>query len=262
MCIDIASYTCSGGRSINEDSYFVGEQVFVVADGLGGHEKGEVASACAVESIKKNSVGRYSFDRINQILEAANQAVLGLNSQARTTVAAAFVDNMIFRYANVGDSRVYFFRDGKIIAQTKDHSVCQAEVEMGLLRPEDIRKSENRSRLLKALGSSPTLRLKKNYPQIKLKKGDAFLICSDGFWEYVYEDEMETDLSQSDSAENWISDMLKRHLSRSGDQGDNYTLICGRVDDLPDPAASHEKNIWGSVGDLFKRKIGGRRHDK
>ncbi len=252
--MDIASYTCRGGRNVNEDSYFAGESVFVVADGLGGHEKGDLASARAVECIRENSHGRYSYDTVNKILNAANQAVRELNSPARTTVAVVFVENGIFRYANVGDSRVYFFRGGKIAAQTKDHSVCQAEVDMGLLKPEEIRKSENRSRLLKALGSSQNLEIKKNYPQISLQEGDAFLICSDGFWEYVYEDEMEQDLSRSAGAQDWMSEMLKRHLKRSESRGDNYTVICGIVDKQPESGNVPGKSIRGAFKKLFRQR--------
>lgn len=229
MDIDAAKYTCCGGHSINEDSFLVTDNVFVVADGLGGHENGEVASACAVKSIQENCTGNYSKDKIMEMLDAANKAVLDLHSPARTTIAAAFVENGIFRYVNVGDSRVYYFRKGKIIAQTKDHSVCQAAVDMGTMSPEEIRHSDDRSRLLKVLGNSENLNLKKSYPEIEMQEEDAFLVCSDGFWEHVYEAEMEADLLKSDSAEKWMAYMLKRQLLRAKNEGDNYTVVCGMV---------------------------------
>lgn len=258
--MDIAFYTCRGGRSINEDSYFAGEQVFVVADGLGGHAKGEVASARAVECVRRYCDGGYSYKKINKILNAANKAVCDLNSPARTTIAIAFLENGMFRYANVGDSRVYYFRKGKIIAQTRDHSVSQVEVDMGILKPEDIRQSENRSRLLKALGGSDGLNIKNNYPQIEILPGDAFLICSDGFWEYVYENEMETDLLQTETSENWISCMLKRHLSRSEDKGDNYTVICVRADKQTNRGEISPQSFWGSVKERINKMRGGQKH--
>lgn len=241
MTIDVASYTCCGGHSINEDSFLVTDNVFVVADGLGGHENGEVASDCAIKSVKGNCTGNYSQKRIMEILEAANSAVVKLGGPARTTIAAAFLENGIFRYANVGDSRVYYFRDGKVLAQTKDHSVCQAAVDMGTMSPEEIRHSDDRSRLLKVLGNDENLNLKKSYPEIQMREGDAFLLCSDGFWEYVYETEMQADLLKSDSSEEWLAYMLKRQLLRAKNEGDNYTVIGGIAGKSAGAAAPKEK---------------------
>ena len=165
-------------------------------------------------------------------------------------MAAAFAENGRFIYANAGDSRVYYFHDGKIIAQTKDHSVCQASADMGLIRPEDIRGNEDRSRLLKVLGGEEKLGIKRHYPPIKLRNGDAFLVCTDGFWDYVYEAEMEADLLKSGSADVWLKYMLKRHILRAQNKGDNYTAICGIIhleqgevyDDIPEPAKPKPSN--------------------
>lgn len=229
MKIDVAHYTCSGGHDINEDSFLANGPVFAVADGLGGHANGEEASACAIQYLQENCKGNFDDKKILEILNAVNQAVIDLNSPARTTIAAAFVEKNEFRYANVGDSRVYYFRNGKLFAQTKDHSVCQALVDMGTLSAEDIRSSEDRSRLLKVLGNEKDLNLKKTYPVIEMQEGDAFLICSDGFWEFVYEKEMEEDLQGTNSAEQWMNRMLERQLRRAKNEDDNYTVICGRV---------------------------------
>lgn len=229
MIFDIAKYTNPGGREINEDSMLCKNGVWVVADGLGGHADGEKASAEAVRFLDDNCCGGYTDENIAELLEGANSAVCKLNGPGRSTVAAAFAENGVFRMANAGDSRVYYFRDGKIIAQTKDHSVCQASVDMGMMSPDDIRGSEDRSSLLKVLGNDSALNIKKRYPSIEIKSGDAFLVCSDGFWEYVLEAEMEADLLKSDSAEAWLSHMLKRHLIRAENHGDNYTVICGFI---------------------------------
>lgn len=231
MIINSAKYTCAAGHEINEDSLLCSAErgVFIVADGLGGHSDGEKASLAAVDYFDENCLGGYTSERISELLESANTEVIKKGDGGKTTVAAAFTENGNFIFANVGDSRVYYFRDGKIIAQTKDHSVCQASVDMGMLRPEDIRGNEDRSRLLKVLGSEEKLNIKKGYPPIKMKNGDAFLVCSDGFWEYVYEAEMEADLLKSDSSEVWLKHMLKRHMLRAENKGDNYTAICGII---------------------------------
>lgn len=250
--IDVAKFTCCGGHEINEDSYLVTEQIFAVADGLGGHENGEVASAKAMKCLAQHKDESYSFENIVSIMEEANKAVYDLNSPARTTIAAAFVENDCFRYINVGDSRVYYFKHGKLFAQTKDHSVCQAAVDMGTMKPEEIRTSEDRSKLLKVLGDSDNLNIKKNYPEIIVEDGDAFLICSDGFWEYVFEEEMEVDYLKSDSAKTWMSYLLKRQLLRAKDEGDNYTVICGiiRADEEKEPV----KKGWKSLFSAWKKR--------
>lgn len=246
MIIDSAKYTNAGGHDINEDSYLCrGDKgIFIVADGLGGHSDGEKASMAAVDYFEENCQGGYTEERLTELMEGANTQVLKNGDGGKTTVAAAFAENGRFVYANAGDSRVYYFHDGKIIAQTKDHSVCQASADMGLIRPEDIRRNEDRSRLLKVLGGEEKLGIKKHYPPIKLRNGDAFLVCTDGFWDYVYEAEMEADLLKSGSADVWLKYMLKRHILRAQNKGDNYTAICGIIhleegevyDDIPEPA--------------------------
>ncbi|MDE7290298.1 MAG: protein phosphatase 2C domain-containing protein, partial [Oscillospiraceae bacterium] len=231
MIINSAKYSCAAGHEINEDSCLCSAErgIFIVADGLGGHSDGEKASLAAVDYFEENCLGGYTSERISELLEGANTEVIKKGDGGKTTVAAAFTENGNFIYANAGDSRVYYFRDGKIIAQTKDHSVCQASVDMGMIRPEDIRGNEDRSRLLKVLGSEEKLNIKKSYPPIKIQNGDAFWVCSDGFWEYVYETEMEADLLKSDSSEAWLKYMLKRHILRAENKGDNYTAVCGII---------------------------------
>lgn len=251
MIINSAKYTCAAGHDVNEDSCLCAADkgIFIVADGLGGHADGEKASMTAVDYIEENSFGGYTTERIYELMESANKEVLQNGGGGKSTVAAAFIENGRLFYTNVGDSRVYIFRSGRIISQTKDHSVCQASVDMGMLSPDEIRGSEDRSRLLKVLGSEESLNIKKRYQPVKLQDKDAFLVCSDGFWEYVYENEMEADLLKSDSAELWLKYMLKRHILRAENKGDNYTAVCGIVhfdgteqfSDIPDEKVSEPK---------------------
>ena len=228
---DFSSCTSPGGCDRNEDSLFTGRGVFAVADGLGGHKGGEKASAAAVNYLSSHAE-EFLPDDINGLLEGANSAVREAG-EGMSTIAAGFVREGVFSYGSVGDSRVYFLREGRIIAQTKDHSVCQAAVELGQLTPEQIRFSEDRSRLLKALGSSEQLNLHQRIKPIAIQPGDSFLICSDGFWEYVHEHEMECDRLKSSTSAEWLRRMVKRRLLKSGDGGDNYTAICGIFTDQP-----------------------------
>lgn len=240
MLIDTASFTSSGGREINEDSLLCSNNLFIVADGLGGHNAGEEASAAAIEYIENNLGNDYSEAGFINLFEKANEEIRNLEIGALTTTALAVISDGQFHYANVGDSRVYLFRNNRMFAYTKDHSVCQASVDMGELEYEDIRGNDDRSKLLKVLGNPGQLKLNKMYQPVELVDGDAFIVCSDGFWENIYETEMEIDLLKSLSAEQWMNHMLKRLMIKTEGEGDNYSVICGIVhtDKLIVPAKS------------------------
>ncbi len=229
MNIEVYNYSGKGGRPINEDSLICGKNYFIVSDGLGGHENGEVASSAAVDYISVNYRSDISENAVGELLLGADDAVRKTGAGGKATVAALFTDGDKIRISNIGDSRVYYFRKGSIFFRTKDHSVCQASVDMGEMTDIDVRNSEDRSGLFKVLGDSEPLKLPKAYDIIDPLDNDAFLICSDGFWEYVYEMEMEADLLKSASADQWLNHMLKRLLLRSENSGDNFTAICGFI---------------------------------
>ena len=216
--------------------------IYAAADGLGGHSGGAAASQAAVNYIAnaaKRSGGVLEVG-MAELFEGANTAVRKLGG-GLTTIAAGALREGKFILGNVGDSRVYYFRNGRVIAQTRDHSVCQAAVELGQLTPEQIRGSEDRVKLLKVLGNFDRLELKRQPEQIPAMNGDAFLICTDGFWEHVHEREMECDLVKSDSPTEWRDRMLKRLLLRTGNSGDNYTALCGFITDEPENPAPRKK---------------------
>lgn len=226
--MDVVYYTNPGGREINEDSLLITDGAYIVCDGLGGHDSGEVASNCAVKALSElcTKDTPYSVDLINTFYLRANQAVIGLTEKALTTIVGGFVHKGIFYYQSVGDSRLYYFRDGRKFAQTKDDSVCQAAIELGAMDYEDIRTSEDRSRLMKVLGNDPALKITRKYEPIRMQKGDAFLVCSDGFWEHVLDEEMEETLRQAHDAEVWLNLMLRIQYDRAKNRDDNYTAIC------------------------------------
>ncbi len=236
---DYSSHTSAGGRSELEDRLFAGGGIFAAADGLGGQKNGAKAAAAAVDYLSGNTGADFSPAGINALLEGANSAVR--KTGGMSAIAAAFFRDGEFTCGNFGDSRVYYFRGGRLTMQTRDHSVCQTAVELGQLNPEQIRGSDDRAKLLKALGSEKTLNLKQHFEPIKVCAGDAFLVCTDGFWENVHEREMETDLQKSHSSAEWIRLMLKRHLIKARDAGDNYSVICGIFTDKPQASPKPER---------------------
>ena len=228
--IDSAFYSDIGGRPNNEDSYLNKKMddfsVFVVADGLGGHNDGEIASYLAVKSIQESMIDNANDDVFSAI-EYANAQIMAQQKQSmskmKTTIALALIKEDETIIANVGDSRVYAFRDGEVVYQTLDHSASQMAVAVGEITPKEIRNHEDRNRLTRVLGASDEIKV--DAVSIKNDQYDALLICSDGFWEYVFEDEMEETLVSSDSAMNWLYKMRTIQANRAPENCDNNTAI-------------------------------------
>ena len=255
MDFNIYSYTNKGARDYNEDScgYWQEDErgAFVLADGLGGHGCGEIASSLAVDYILSNMKENFqtSDNALIELINGANMEIINnqtanpRQSEMKTTIAAAFISENTFKYFNVGDSRVYYFKNGNLYTQSKDHSVSQMAVDLGEITKDEIRFHDDRSKLLKVLGDTANLNIPKIEPEIKTQAGDAFLICSDGFWEYVYETEMELDLAKSDSPQNWCEYMCKRLLLRVSNRNDNFTVICG-ITKTPAPEPAWDSLIY------------------
>jgi len=236
-----ATVTERNQRRSNEDFcdflWADGIGCWVMADGLGGHQGGEVASQLAVESIITTFAGQpeVSAEAATRYLEAAQQALLHRQKEEpqlsgmRTTIVLLLADLEAALWGHAGDSRLYHFRGGRIINQTRDHSVSQALVNSGEIKLEEVRGHEDRHRLLRALGQEDDFRptiIKSKQP---LEKGDAFLLCTDGFWELVLETEMETDLDSVNNPKEWLEKMRNRISERTlitkDKQYDNFTAL-------------------------------------
>ena len=188
-------------RSGNEDSYFCGRTVFAVADGLGGHPGGEVASAAAVEPLAAMD-GRELADpgEAAEALAAAiregNAAILdraagdpGLWGMGTTVTAAALAGDHHLQLAHVGDSRAYLLRDGSLAQLTTDHTVVAELVRRGRLTPEQAAIHPERSILTRAVGLDPRVPVDTPDP-LELHDGDQVLLCSDGLTEAVDDDQI------------------------------------------------------------------------
>lgn len=237
MKFDAAGISKAGGKKVNEDSYAIFNQppwaCFVVADGLGGHGAGDVASQAAIQAIQSLFKSRpgMSDELVSSYINSAQSEVLRLQKSnpkyraMRTTVILLVSDGQQARWAHVGDSRLYFFRNGVLSDYTLDQSVPQALVRAGEIPYEQIRFHEDRNRLLQALGSENPPRIELASQPVALGRGDAFLLCSDGFWEWVLEEEMQQDLHKAGSSGKWLELMHKRLLKAAKPGNDNYSAV-------------------------------------
>jgi len=238
LCLDIAAVTRPGGRPENEDSLWYRSNdhtaLAMVADGLGGQGDGGRASREAVRLLSAGLWGNGTITqaRIENAVAAANQGVLALQRQTggrmMTTIALLAIEGETCHVAHVGDSRLYWFRAGQVFHQTMDHSAAQMAVLSGDITADEIRHHPDRSGLLRALGGSPEVRA--GYTSGPCGPGDDFLLCSDGFWEHVWETEMCFDLSKAGNAKEWLSLLLTRVEERLTAAADNLSAIAVHVD--------------------------------
>ena len=231
-----AKLTERGARPVNEDAaeFFVHgtRGCWVVADGLGGHRGGEIASCLAAEAF----IASFQCDpdctpeAMRKHLIAGNQAIVERQliapelSVMRSTIAGLVACESSCVSGHAGDSRLYHFRHGKILHCTRDHSVPQALADAGEIDRAGIRAHEDRNSLLRSLGS-PDKDLKPEILAFETHLGDALLLCTDGLWAPVVEQEMEQDLAASHSPDQWLQRMQLRVRQAADPDQDNYSAI-------------------------------------
>lgn len=251
MTLDIGSISSAGGRSTNQDyADFLqldNAACWVLADGLGGHRGGDVASRVAVESALASfrQDPEVSTEAVARIVRDAQAALIERQrgepalAQMRSTLVVLVSDGRQAAWGHVGDSRLYYLQGGSIVAKTKDHSVVQALVDAGEVSPDAQAHHEDRARLLRVLGEEADLRPTILEQVQSLHRGDGFLLCSDGFWESVGDAEIELDFAGAETAEAWLSRLERRVRPRIHDGSDNFTAttIVFPADTLPPPPA-------------------------
>lgn len=235
-----AQLSIAGGRTQNEDALGQGEGIWVLADGLGGHGGGEIASRLAVNAVlAATQVAGTGLPDLSEIIAAAHQAVVDGQQEAarlvamRTTLVVLCSDGRNARWAHVGDSRLYGFRAGSLWVQTADHSVPQVLALAGEISLEQIRGHEDRNRLLRCLGQDRPPKPALSEDAVPLQPGDVFLLCSDGFWEWVDEDEMQQTLAATSEPTAWLNSLEQRLLARAEPGHDNYSAMAIFVDGSP-----------------------------
>lgn len=229
-------------RSDNQDSGYAGKYLFVVADGMGGHAGGDVASAIAVRRIMETD---HLYSSPNDAEFALRSALLAANSLLAetvfehseltgmgTTVSGILrVENHV-AIAHIGDSRIYLFRGGKLSQVSSDHTFVQRLVDSGRITAEEAAVHPRRSVLMRVLGdvdASPEI----DTTVLETRPGDRWLICSDGLSSYLSDEKLQTVLSTVPGA----SDAATRLVKETLDQGapDNVTVVLLDIDDSFDP---------------------------
>ena len=143
----------------------------------------------------------------------------------KSTAAALYVMGSRAIWAHAGDSRLYYIHEGRITACTEDHSVAYKKYKAGEITKREIAFDEDQSRLLRSIGgvdhNEPTIRVYEEF----LSPGDAFLLCSDGAWEFLDDEEIVIDLLKSTCAKQWTEYLLLRMMERIKGGNDNLTLL-------------------------------------
>ena len=232
-------------RSGNEDSFLLdcARGMFIVADGMGGHAAGEVASEMAVEIIARELNGIRGLadpgkhDRMRGAIRTANQAIFERTmSEAdkrgmgtTTTVMVLFAKRYLI--GQVGDSRAYLLRRGGLFQLTKDHSYVQEQVDAGLLTADQARTHPYSNVITRCVGANEDV-----VPDVyfgTLERGDVILLASDGLTGMLEDDQLAKILDSQATPEIWVSRMIAEANRRGG--LDNITAIVVKVDEIDNP---------------------------
>jgi protein phosphatase len=218
-------------RSLNEDSFLVAEALFAVADGMGGHRGGEVASAEALEALR-TSVLEPDAAALVGAVESANRKVFEhsladpeLSGMGTTICAVALVRDdegeASMAIVNVGDSRVYLLSGGEFRQLTEDHSLVETMVRGGQLSPDEAAVHPGRNVLTRALGIEPEIEV--DLFRQPVRAGDRFLLCSDGLFNELHDDQISAVLRRLDRPSDAASDLVRRAAEAGG--RDNITAV-------------------------------------
>jgi serine/threonine protein phosphatase PrpC len=226
-------------RSANEDSVFVRAPVFVIADGMGGAQAGEVASKASVESFDRPLPGGPPERVLRETIEGANRTINRLARQdpsltgMGTTTTAAILDTQKEEVAigHVGDSRAYRLRRGKLERLTRDHSLVEEMRRKGQLTEAQAEDHPQRSIITRALGPEPEVEV--DLQTVPALAGDVFLICSDGLTSMLDDDHIERLLARATSMPNAVRALVDE-ANRAGGR-DNISVIAFKVVDAAEP---------------------------
>lgn len=236
--VDVAMLTKQGGRDHNEDyirkATYEEQLCLILCDGLGGHACGEIASELVAESIAKGFEKQgYYAGFFKDALEQAQKELLEeqvrreLCNSMKTTAVVLVITPDLIQWAHIGDSRLYrIYENGTKYQRTRDHSLVQILCDTGEIRESEIRTHEDRNKLLRAMGAQWGTKTYDISAVVECGETQAFVLMTDGFWEYVYEEEMLATYKEASSAQAWLDAMGKYVLKRADmTKTDNYSAI-------------------------------------
>jgi PPM family protein phosphatase len=223
-------------RKNNEDSFLVlpTQGLYAVADGMGGHRAGEVASAIALQELEKLAPrldeleGEILERGLNDAFIQANRVVNQSsttepeNAGMGTTLTVLLVREKTAVIAHVGDSRAYLWRDEVLTSLTIDHSLVGELVRLGQITPEEAEKHPQRHVLMRALGTEQKIEV--DCKSISLQTGDVFLLCTDGFSNVISDQELAEEFLEPGSWEGRFEKLRKLTIERGAP--DNFTALC------------------------------------
>jgi serine/threonine protein phosphatase PrpC len=261
MKYELAEYTLTGARAMNQDCIGYSERgnsvLLVLADGLGGHEGGELASELfvqamihAYQSIKQPLISQPSAFLALAILHA-HRAINAMGKaqnppiEPRTTCVVCLVQDGYAYWAHVGDSRLYLFRNNKVVRRTSDHTQIEQMRQQGVLSEADMLTHPEKSRLLRCVGGprQPAVTLGE---ETALMPGDVLLLCTDGLWEALSTDVIATYMREK-NLEDALVDMLMAAETKMGDSSDNISATCLRWRDELTDKPPLQSNAGGEV---------------
>jgi serine/threonine protein phosphatase PrpC len=253
-------------RANNQDSGYAGTQLFVVADGMGGHAGGDVASAIALKRVMEADREYASAADAEFALKSALSAANTMLAETvfehpeltgmGTTVSAILRSGTQVAIAHIGDSRIYLLRDGTLKQITADHTFVQRLVDSGRITPEEAAVHPRRSVLMRVLGdvdAAPEI----DTTVFDVLPGDRWLLCSDGLSSYVSDDK----ISQVLTLQTAVKDAADRLVKESLDQGapDNVTVVIVDIDDTGESASSPVMVVGSAAAPLSFEGESGRR---
>ena len=243
--VQIAARSEAGDRSYNEDDLRHGNAgpvwYAVLADGAGGHRGGAMASDIVVRltALGLQSAREATPESISQLLRDTHEA-LGEQQQGKTgrdrmhaTVVALWIDIRREQalWSHVGDSRLYMLRHGRVCSITTDDSVVQRMVHAGYLSEAEARNHPKKNQLLAAMGGAESIEPNTLDAPMALADGDAFLLCTDGWWDHFEPADIEAAFAQADSPQHWLDLMALRVKQADLSGQDNYSAIAVWVGD-------------------------------
>ena len=227
-------------RDHNEDSLIIIPPLFAVADGMCGHEAGEIASEITVNTLAELAPSHLDAEGLTAAVEAANYNVMKAPRQGigrdgmGTTLTAAMLEGERLLIAQVGDSRAYLLHKGHLQQITRDHSLMADLIEAGQITPEEARVHPNRSVITRAIGSD--IHMRPDIYELNVDAGDRILLCSDGLSSMISNNAIESIMRRQSDAQHCADELVTAALENGG--ADNVTVV---VADVPGFSEVREK---------------------